>query len=592
MAGGPNALIALAPAFGIVGGVSIRQREEWAEAVLRPVLNYQGQADIARVLAEALYHIAVLGPRRSGKSMLARVVLALMLIHDGYVVRMLTSVLRAPSANILDRAQDRGVVGWLTELGLVPGIASVHRHGRSVMSITFPWNSGLYVHDINNEQAVAKHHGITASLYWVDEATKMRPGILSYALRSLVYPTLADYGARIMLTYTPDDDPDSLPSRLQSGNDGAWKSCTLASWRNPHFGEAFGERWATVLRRSVETARTDYALQDSDLARLHGLSETECDAVMAGDESDELRLWIDGDGTPENPGLDSELLKNLFGRSVRNAAAHVYVWHRVPPLQLYWAATGTAHDRDNALPVAATLEDRLALLTSHPDESLRHPDPARSLEWQIVVSVDIGYRPDPWAITVWAWSWLHPAALELYSDARHEMGDAEMLREMVSVTDRLFGAGWQVDVIVADLTGMRTGTRVDWDRAVRARFPTAAGGDALRVVAPKKGPKLARRRIANIDLWDGRIRVLAGSTLDVEGRNLRFKADRPGEVDKQREIPLPGGRSLIPGNHCLDTMLYGGDEIKALRAERPDPTAHMQDIPNQRHRAFMTEQLQ
>lgn len=574
----------LAGVFGLADGISRDQREEWADALLRPLVDYPQQGAIGTEIARGKRHVAVNGTRRSGKSELSRMIAALCILRDAFVVRILTSVLRAPTANFLEREHDGGVLGWLEELGLYPGITDVDRSQRSIIKISFPWKSAIIVCDVADESKVKKHHGVTANLWWADEATMLRPGMLSHALKTLVYPTLADHGARILLTFTPDDDPGSLPSRLAAGEDPEWEYHQMASWRNPRFGQTFEERWTTVLDRSVATARTDYGLTDDDMARLRGLSEAECDAIGVGTESEELRKWVDGgDGFP---GLDPAFLGNIFGRQSLRSAAFVYSWHRIEPVQLYWVAQDERSNHRGLLAVHATLEERADYLLSHPDPGMRHPTDGRDLGWRVVIGVDIGYYPDPWAITAWAWSPLHESALELHSEVEHRLPDSEMYRRTIDVIDRAKSTGLPVSRVVGDLCGPRVGTQVDWDYKIARRFPRLADGKPLHLVAPAKGPKPARRRIWDADLMAGRVRVVAGSALDIEGSNLRYRKDRPDKVHKEREITLPDGRVFAPGNHCLDTALYSQDEIRTLTARPPSRDEPVQSLMERQYQEF------
>lgn len=549
-------------------GIATReQREAWADAVLEPIGTYPLQLAIAQAIWRGEQHQAIEGTRRAGKSQLFRVPLARALVEDGWVCVILTSVLIAPTRNILDRPHDRGLLGVLSKLGLWPGIAKVARAGRSsIVEISFPWNSGIYVLDIGDAAAIDKHHGTTANLFWIDEAT--RTPYLSLALKDLVYPTLSDHGARVILTYTPDDDVHSLPSRLSESEDPEWQYHHMAAWRNPHFGETFQARWHTIVKRTVAAARSDYSLSDDDLARMYALTEPECDAISRGQESAELRRWVEGDNTPQHPGLDRAILIHIFGRQVRDAGRYVYAWYRVQPEQLYWCGVAARDD----VRVLATLEERISALVTDPD--LQHPNPRESMDWRVVLGVDIGYWPDPWAWTAWMWSPWHDVAYEIGSGKEHKLGDAEMLDLTVEIVNRVVGAGIPVDRVVADLTGMRAGTRIDWDRAISARFPRVRQLDGatgrVRVVAPKKGPTLTRIRVFNLDLAAGRYRVIAGGDLDIEGRHLRFRTDKPGEIDKQREIRLANGAVVVPGDHCLDTALYAQQEIRTLRSQIPE----------------------
>jgi hypothetical protein len=170
---------------------------------------------IATAVVSMLANLAVFGTRRAGKTeVLMRVLLAMMLVRDRFVVRMLTNVLSSPTANILARGSDGGMVKLLQDLGLVPGVCKIRRIGsqRSVVEITFVWGSSFYVHDIGNSGAIDNKAGFSANIYWIDEATKTP--LLEFALKDLINPTLADHGGIKLLSYTPDEEVDGLPAAL------------------------------------------------------------------------------------------------------------------------------------------------------------------------------------------------------------------------------------------------------------------------------------------------------------------------------------------------------------------------------------------
>ena len=560
------------------GAWTLARRQDVARAVLRPLLDYPDQMAVVQALSplnENVQNVAVFGTRRSGKTeVLARMCLACMLLYDHWVVRMLTDVLHAPTENILDRKSDGGILRLLRDHGLVRPIATVTRVGKhSVVEISFPWGSSWLVHDIGSVRAIHNKHGFTANLYWIDEATKTP--LLELAIDQLIAPTLGDHNAPIVLSYTPDEEMDTLPARIAQMPANNWRRHHMAQWRNPFYGATFAARWTRIVHQIFERAQVSYGLSDDDLARLSALSEAECNAISTNTESDALRLWVDGDKAKGTEGLDPELLRNVFGRWVRYGARYVYHFHRVAPSKLYYCAMSETWDESGTLPVVsvharptttqrrAAMAARLALLPAYPIAG-------GAYEWHATIASDVGTSPDPWTAIVKVWSAEHSIAYELESRKEHDMDDDAMYQAIVDLCDDVMAIGLPIYRVVADLSGMRKGTQILWDKRIKDRYPRLR---EIGVRAAAKREKSPRIKVHNIDIKAGRYRYIAGGLLDREARNLRYKPDKPAEIDKQREVRMLDGKREVPGDHLLDADLYAADVIPILRSVEPDVKA-------------------
>lgn len=536
---------------------SPERRRRIAALILAPVANYPDQVEVCRGIVAGDENQAIHGTRRSGKTdVIMRVLLALLVVRDGFIVRMLTNVLVTPTRNVLARISDGGVLQILRRHGMLGTVCRISRGGpeRAITGLIFDWGSAWTIHHIAHAAAIDNIHGFEGGdIVWIDEATKTP--MMEYALRNLVNPTLADQGAIKVLSYTPDEEVDGMAARLARQGEAHWQSHHLRQWRNPFYGSTFAERWQRIVHRVIELSHLEYGLSDDDVARLQGLSEAECDAIARSEESAALLKWVDT--------LDPELLRNLFGRWTDAGARHVYPWHKIPETELYWCALGPLSSRGGLLPVAATLAARVALLP-------QLPSGMRARRWEVSLACDLG-TVDAWAGVALAWSRTYPRVLELDSRKAVGLDDDEMFEAMAEmISDLAALPGVQLTSILGDLSGMRQGTQRAWNRRLRRRFPRLA---KIGISAARKREKLPRIRQHWLDMMQRRLAILAGSELDTEGRHLRYKPQRPGkppEVDKQREVHLPGGHVEKPGDHACDAMLYAFDVIPILECREPD----------------------
>lgn len=579
-----TALVQRLTALGGGGGDwSLDRRQNAARSLLAPILDYPDQVRLCRALRPGggAENVAVYGTRRSGKTeALARLFLSLMVLHDRYVLRMCTPILHTPTENILARKTDGGVVAWMKGLGLL-SVATVARVGtrNTIVEISLPWGSSWVVHDIGSVRAVNKVFGFTANSYWIDEATKTP--LLDLAIDQLIAPTLADSDAPVVLSYTPDEELDTLPARVAQKPEPQWQRHHMAMWRNPFYGATFAERWARICDQVIARSQVGYGLSDADVERFLGLTEAECDAISSSQESQALKLWVDGDKGKSQEGLDPQLLRNVFGRWVRYGANYVYKFHRVSPTNLYYCAMSPLWSEGGLLPVvptgqptAATLQARLALLP-------QYPIPGGSFNWQAVIGCDIGTNPDPWAATARLWSEEHPTVYELETRKAHGLDDDQMYELLIELADDVLALGLPIRRIVADLSGMRKGTQLLWDSKVKRRYPRLRD---IGVWAAPKLEKLPRIKIANLDILHGRHRYVSGGVLDIEARNLRYRRDKPAEVDKHREVHVPGAGRQVPGDHALDASLDADHQIHIMHGNTPDVAAGRQlDFVREHH---------
>jgi hypothetical protein len=518
-------------------------RQELADRVLASVARYPEQAAALRAMASGRQSV-LQANRRAGKTQgIMRWVLAQMLCRDSWLCVVITYHLAGPTDNFLDNGQDDCLLAVLRQLGLVRGRDYVvRRHGEYVKRIRFTWGSELRVVDAGSIRALDKSRGSAAHLYWADEA-QSQP-YLALMLAQIVGPARADHSARVVLSGTPSADVDSFFGRVCLGIEPGWERCELWSWNNPRFGSTVAERWQHLLSETILTQRGNYGITPANENTLRALTADELRAIARGRDHGlrpEVREMLSQ--------VTADLLREHFGRWMYRVSEHVFAW-RHPDLYF-----GRLAGVDGAEPIADTMRQRFALLPHRPGR-----------QWRAAIGMDIGTTaPAAWLVMAFADD--HPTAYELWSEKQEGLDDGQMFDRLVAIMDEVEGLGVQIAGIIADNKGMRLGTGKYWDRQLRHRLP-----DGVRI--PKAVAIDGRIIAANLDLGAGRIRIVRGSPLDVEGANLRWKVRELGSLappvpDVERFITLPDGRMYQPGDHVLDCLCYTMQDLRHLWAFEP-----------------------
>jgi hypothetical protein len=531
-------------------------RRRAALAILEPVRLYPRQWQALTALATATL-AAIFANRRAGKTYcLGALAETRLLSRDDYVVRVLTHRLAGPSNNWLDCDGKESCLERLARVDMLQ-YATIKRAGDgSIKSIRFPWGSALYVHQFAGQGDIDDKHGFTADLYLADEAQYLE--LLPVVLRQLVLPTLADSGGQVVLAGTPGREVGSFFHRVASGDDAGWCHQHFFSWHNPVFGGTHEQRWHRIVDTILERSRNLYGLTSKDIDRLRGLDENTLEWIAMGcpkDQHDgaELRTWVQA--------LDPALRRQYLGQWVVGGAEYVFEWHRAPN-PLYWCRTSDCQWNERAelqLPVADTLAARIAML---PERSLHGRDVPHT--WTAVLGVDIGWNPSSTSIVVLVWTSGLDLCYALWSEVAFKQPDDVTLARLEFLVGELRAAGIRVWEIKADLA-MRQGTGATWDRGLQRRFQA----DRAWISPFNKVDKPQQIRAVNLDLLNGKYRLVAGDALDVEGRHLRWKpfdaeTPKPPTIDKWRSVTRPNGRTERPGDHCLDALRGAAQEVPAL----------------------------
>jgi hypothetical protein len=556
-----------------------QRRREAARKILEPVRRHPRQWEALLSIIAAILSV-LQANRRGGKTYLQGALAeSRLLARDNYVVRVLTHRLATPTQNWLDCDGKESMVARLKRLDMLQ-YATIKRTGDgSIKSIRFDWGSALYVHQFASQSDIDEKHGFNADLYLADEAQYL--DLLPLVLTQLVLPTLADTEARVLLSGTPGREVGSFFHRAATGDDPGWSQVRFYSWHNPFFGASHEERWHKIVDTILRPSRGLYALTSDDIERIRGLDATTLELIANNDTPDDLKAWVKT--------LDSELRRQYFGAWVVGGAEYVFEWHRAPD-PLYWCRTSSNrwNERDELLlPVADTLAERIERL---PLRQVGHQWLKR--EWSAIIGCDLGWSPSSTAIVVLAWAGGLDLCYALWSEAEFEQPDDVTLERLADITGELKRAGFLVHGVVADVTGTRKGTGAAWNGQFQRRFQ--AGKTWIQ--EPDKANKDEQIRALNLDLLRGRIRLVAGDALDIEGRHLRWKpfdaqAPKPPTIDKWRTVVLGDGRVEQPAEHCLDAARYAAHKVPALFREeiRTTPLTHKEWLDEIHHQAMMAE---
>lgn len=536
----------------------VARRRAIARDIMAPVLAYPEQLSLIKAMVRSP-QVAVRKNRRAGGTEgPGRFIVAEAIARSGWSCSILTKHLAAPTINWLERA-GVSAMSLIRDAGLSKFVR-VSRQAGSIKRIVFPWEDGeseIRVFELGHEQSIEKIRGSRAHYYWPDEMQSIEH---APAAIDVVLPTLADFGGHIVATGTPGKEIDSYFRRITDGTEPQWARVELFSWDNPAFGATFADRWARIINTAILPGMARFGLTSADVELMRTFSREECVALSRGSDDalrPALRDWLER--------VKPALLREYFGRWVVASEEYVFDWYARDDLYFcrhtdMWL--GTAH-----LPMATTMAERVALLPM-----LDTGRGWRRRDWRAVIGKDIGTYPDPAAWTVWAYSMDHPRAYEVWSEKIWHLSDSEMFARSKQIIAEASDLGLRVTGMVADVKGMREGTRLDWDRQLKLRLP-----DGVR--RPRHNVSPQRIMAMNMDLGAGVLGIAAGSPLDIEGRHLRYRINQAGktEVWVKRPVALPDGTVLDgedgdhqpPGDHCLDTSLYALDELRHIWGREP-----------------------
>lgn len=555
-------------------GALRQQRDRAARTILERVWSYPHQREAIETIAGAKF--ATLQANRGGGKTEgpASWLLARCIARDGYVVRIGCQTLENPTDTILDRESngEYSTLGWISRLGLAKDCQVSRAGASSVKRIRFSWGSSIHVHDFETLRALERKRGVVAHFWWFDEAQSL--AMLATVFTRLVVPRLGDHDGQVLFSGTPGRDLGTMFHRYCAEETEGWKRVAYYSYDNVMHGADDATRWARVLDTTVVPARKKYGLRAADIGRMRKLTRDERAAIARGTESEELAEWVQG--------LDPDLLREVFGRWVVGIEEYLFAWHKAPE-DFYYCAVGPfwrdAREGEPACmwetdaPIATTIAERVALLPDAGPEWSR-----RSANWFAVIGLDIG-SVAPSAIGAIAYANDVPTAYCLYSETRKGMADGELLDWIMWLIRELQGAGVSVTVVVADINGMRQGTGMEWDRSLRQRLPAA-----IPIMEAYKVDENSQMMAINLDIVEGRLKLVCGDALDICGRHLRWEphdpaSPKPARPDLGREVTLPDDTTCYPSNHATDMLRYAAMRVPLLMQaaeHRPRELSHVE----------------
>jgi hypothetical protein len=546
---------ALRDASDIASRALTRRRRHAADLILRDLAPSPSQARTMRTVAGAKVS-CVQANRRAGKTRCIGALLEMRaLARDNYVVRVLTQRLAAPSHNWLDcdEAGKESFLKRLVRLGLWDE-ARVVRASGAIKSIRFPWGSAIHVHHVATQAAIDDSHGFSADFYWADEAQNL--DLLPLVISQLITPTLADTDGQMCLSGTPGRRVGTAFHRYASGDAPETTVVACYSWENPFFGAEPGtdgtdvditdQRWQLIVDRSIARLMTRYSLVPDDLDRLRTLSEDQRLQIARNAYTDKaLQEWADR--------LDPDLLRQFFGRWIAAAEEYVYDWHDLADDFYFAKAADSPYPGD--LPIVDSIASRVDLLPK-----AQNGDRWVMRKWYSVIGLDWGWSaPSAWVVLCWTEG--IDVAYALYSAAVTKLHDEAVRDRTVALINELRAAGLVVQGVVADVNGFREGTRAQWDYDFSMRFDLGN----IPVMRAAKADKDLQIKTCSMDNRAGRMAVVKGGPLDIEGQNLRILPNsNPPKIHKDRIVVLPNGHVVAPGDHCLDALRYARAHVPFL----------------------------
>ena len=385
--------------------------------------------------------------------------------------------------------------------------ALVEQHGvkaklnQAKLTIYLPeTDAWIYLRGADDEAELRKALGGAYHKVVWDEAQKIPPK-LGQSIREVFFPALLDFGGRFCMTGTPvrnmsglfwDVTRPEVERRLAGWSVHHW---TLLD--NPFFGDSLDERY----RRGV-----------SALQRLYG--------------------------GPEAAPIDSPIMqREAFGRWVREDAAYVYHVHKVPSERLLYAPHRLR--ADGFVDVPAALEDL----------------PFDYRQAQFALGADLGYKPDPFALVLWAWHAHDPKLYEVVSWQRGELTADEQVKALLDVRKHV-----AIGIVVADAGGAARATVAGWSREWVERYN-------LPILEAAKSQKNTFIEVLNSDIVQGNIQLRDGGPLYDEMSQLQWSSIVSGTGRLVEDPTL--------SNHNSDAALYSHRHSYAFRWRPAEKKAKM-----------------
>lgn len=387
------------------------------------------------------------------------------------------------------------------------------------LTIEFRNGSQLDIFAADDEKSTNKLRGVQKNGIWVDEAQQF-PGLAKFC-EDVVDGCLAVRRGETVLTGTPSEFLDGLFYDVTRDDDlsarkPGWDVCAWSCVDNPVFGTTYEERYENAIASKIREKKLD----------------------------------------PDN--LPPGFIREWLGKWVATEARYVYRVQTKTDDELCFAPTRTK-PLPSALEVIQQLSsepiawyDHAAALADLPSHMR---GTRRRIEWSFGLGIDFGFSPDPFAISLIAWSWDLPDVYEMWS--------WKQVRLYPTWQKKILDWFWRevpgIERMVADPGGAQAKAEIEgW-----AQFTD------LPIEAADKAQKRLWIDLRNDEISTGRYHYRAGSVLLDEHRHLMWRL-QGSKLLEHADRQLQDGR--IPGNHASDADLYITRTIVGLRAEQaPKP---------------------
>lgn len=467
--------------------------------------------------------VAALCTRRAGKtSGGARESLARCLVTPGYRVVYCNSI-REEGLRLIWRSDTQD--GWcdlIAEAGL--RVAPTRQHfntGRydvlineQRLVIEFANGAQLACFFADSDDDQDKLRGVAKHVLWIDEAQKF-PALQHFI--DIMQPSLSDFRGQVWLTGTPSEMCAGAFYDITRTDDRGKRpaSWSVHEWSvvdNPYYGTSADARWERTAGEWLA-------------ARPH----------------------VD----PKNP--PPVFVREWLGLWVLEDAAFVYHVHAVPPHRLTFAPVRTTEIVPRmVVPALAGLPVREQVWYDHAAALLDLPQKLtkrRPVEWAFALGLDFGFHPDPFALTLLAFSGDIPDLYEMWSWKRTRLIPEHQKRVVHWFWQNVAG----LVVMVADAGGAQaSATIAGWQERI-----------GLPIVAADKHDKATWQEMWNDELYQGLLRYREGSALLDEHQHLTWRTTARGKREEDADRKLESGR--VPGNHCF----VAGTLIRTERGQVP-----------------------
>lgn len=528
------------------------KRRAWAQDIRRPVYDHPKQ--LAFCVDPSPYKVVAKNRRAGGTEGQGRWDLSDLVERDNLLIWVYSIHLAEYSRNWLQRQGAPSAIDILQSAGLRMGtdFSVLRKDKDTILSISFPWGSHLLVLPAGDVGKVQVSRGGAPDRVRLDEVQEMR--VIAEIIREVVGAAGADKQAEVSMSGTPGKEIGTYFWAAVTGQDSSWSVHTFYSVDNPFFGSTWNDRYRRAVHDRITQLAGLYNLSDfcgqmlSSMTedRFHRISSLPTQELSA----DEQRFVRE---------LHDDALREFFGRWVVESSDYVYgSFSSTPPDTLYWGEwscdlnVGNTTGWDSVGPMLDAPDRWYGRISTLP--AISTSIGAASKKWRAVLSADLGYNPDPFALVVWLWSPQHGSLIEFDSAKSTRLTEPEQLSVISSWAKRLTSMGIPVSALVVDASGGEaTAVSRGWSDKLAYVVPN--------VVEAHKPNKWTQIWQMNSEIRSGKIQMLRNSPLSVEGRYLKKKQrdlDKQYrlEVDKYREVHS-GGLKFRPGDNCLDAARYG-----------------------------------